>query len=133
MSMMLHDLSHVANFQSTLNWTEENSRTRDPACPVINYGTERTRDPRKKRGLRNEGWCILINRLLSKYYLEKLFPPVRKRISTLCALATMKKFIDLKNPFVSFENSQTIRNRIFLFFIYIDNNRIIYVNNRIFD
>lgn len=51
MSMMLHDLSHVANFQSTLNW-EENSRTRDPACPVINYGTERTRDPRKKEGVK---------------------------------------------------------------------------------
>lgn len=53
MSIMLHDLSHVANFQSTLNW-EGNSHTRDRVCPVINYGTERTRDPRKRKGLKNE-------------------------------------------------------------------------------
>lgn len=63
----------IANFQSILNW-EGNSHTWDRVCPVINYGTERTRDPRERKGLKNEGWCILINRLLSKYYLEKLFP-----------------------------------------------------------
>lgn len=53
-----------------------------------------------------------------KILSRKTFSSLVERISTGAALATMKKIVDLKIfPLVLAKNSQTIRNRIFLFLI----------------